>query len=89
VDLRFKHNLKVGIKHGDSNTDMQVIRLTHRPAGFNGRRWYFVSAKGERAEKLFWVAFPDAQRGRVDLSLPIHGRAGSRARTQAKTRSTA
>jgi hypothetical protein len=25
---------------------MQVIGLTHRPAGFNGRRWYFVSAKG-------------------------------------------
>ena len=55
VDLRLEHNLKVGVKHGDSNTDIQVIRLTHRPAGFNGRRWYFVSEKGERAEKLFWV----------------------------------
>jgi hypothetical protein len=55
VDLRFEHNFKVGIKYGDSNTDIQVIRLTHRPSGFNGRRWYFVSEKGERAETLFWV----------------------------------
>src|SRR5258707_7768921 len=34
---------------------MQVIGLTHRPTGFNGRRWYFVSANGERAETLFLV----------------------------------
>jgi len=34
---------------------MQVIWLTHRPTGFNGRRWYFESAKGEIAEKLFLV----------------------------------
>src|SRR5262249_49775339 len=30
------------------------IWLTHRPTGFNGRRWYFESA-GERAEKLYLV----------------------------------
>ena len=34
---------------------MQVIGLTHRPTGFNGRRWYFVSTNGERAETLFLV----------------------------------
>src|SRR5260221_4956973 len=34
---------------------MQVIGLTHRPTGFHGRRWYFVSANGERAETLFLV----------------------------------
>ena len=55
VDLRLEHNLKVVVKHGDSDTDIQVIRLTHRPAGFKGRRWCFVREKGERAEKLFWV----------------------------------
>ena len=55
VDLRLEHNLKVVVKHGDSDTDIQVIRLTHRPAGFKGRRWYFVREKSERAEKLFWV----------------------------------
>ena len=55
VDLRLEHNLKVVVKHGDSDTDIQVIRLTHRPAGFKGRRWYFVREKGERAEKLFRV----------------------------------
>jgi len=45
-----------GLKvNGDSITDRQVIWLTHRPTGFNGRRWYFESAKGERAEKLYLV----------------------------------
>ena len=34
-------------------------------------------------------AFPDAERSRVDLSLPIHGRAGSLGRQKAKTRSAA
>jgi hypothetical protein len=55
VDLRFEHDLKLIIGYGDSATNTQVIRLTHRPAGFNGRRWYFVSEKGERAETLFLV----------------------------------
>src|SRR5215475_6074996 len=55
VDLRLEYNLRIIIKHGDPNTDTQVIELTHRPAGFNGRRWYFVGASGERAETLFWV----------------------------------
>ena len=57
VDLCFEHDLKVilGVESGDSAANMQVIRLTHRPAGFNGRRWYFVSEKGERAETLFLV----------------------------------
>src|SRR6266446_9667382 len=45
--------LKVG--HADSATNMQVVGLTHRPTGFNGRRWYFVSTNGERAETLFLV----------------------------------
>src|SRR6516162_523390 len=55
VDLRFEHDLRLAVKHGNSITDLQVIRLTHRPSGFNGRRWYFVSEKGERAETLFLV----------------------------------
>ena len=55
VDLRFEHDLKITVGHGNSITDMQVIRLTHRPTGFNGRRWYFESAKGERTEKLYLV----------------------------------
>ena len=57
VDLRSEHDLKVLLKvgHADSATNMQVIGLTHRPTGFNGRRWYFVSTNGERAETLFLV----------------------------------
>ena len=55
VDLRFEYNLKVVVGHGDSNSDIQVLGLTQRPTGFNGRRWYFVSEKGERAEKLYLV----------------------------------
>src|SRR5260221_10487432 len=57
VDLRSEHDLKVLLKvgHADSATNMQVIGLTHRPTGFNGRRWYFVSKNGERAETLFLV----------------------------------
>jgi hypothetical protein len=55
VDLRVEHDLKLIAGHGDSATNKQVIRLTHRPAGFNGRRWYFVSESGERAETLFLV----------------------------------
>jgi len=57
VDLRSEHDLKALLKvgHADSATNMQVIGLTHRPTGFNGRRWYFVSANGERAETLFLV----------------------------------
>src|SRR6516164_9971253 len=57
VDLRFEFGgqLILRFKNRDSITDRQVIWLTHRPTGFNGRRWYFESAKGERAEKLFWV----------------------------------
>jgi hypothetical protein len=55
ADLRFEHDLKVVVLYGDSATIVQVIQLTHRPAGFNGRRWYFVNKNGERAETLFWV----------------------------------
>jgi hypothetical protein len=57
VDLRFEFGaqLILRFKNGDSITDRQVIWLTHRPTGFNGRRWYFASAKGERAEKLYLV----------------------------------
>ena len=56
VDLRVdEHDYRVIVRHGDSATNIQVIRLTHRPTGFNGRRWYFVSEKGERAETLFLV----------------------------------
>src|SRR5258706_3770220 len=57
VDLRSEHNLEVLLEvgHTDSATNMQVIGLTHRPTGFNGRRWYFVSTNGERAETLFLV----------------------------------
>ena len=52
-----EHDLKVLLKveHADSATNMQVIGLTHRPTGFNGRRWYFVSKNGKRAETLFLV----------------------------------
>jgi hypothetical protein len=31
VDLRLEHGLKITVGHGNSITDMQVIRLTHRP----------------------------------------------------------
>src|SRR5258705_432814 len=57
VDLRSEHDLKVLLEvgHTDSATNMQVIGLTHRPTGFHGRRWYFVSKNGERAETLFLV----------------------------------
>src|SRR5260221_11164489 len=57
VDLRSEHNLEVLLEvgHTDSATNTQVIGLTHRPTGFNGRRWYFVSATGQRAETLFLV----------------------------------
>src|SRR5258708_31292878 len=57
VDLRSEHDLEVLLEvgHTDSATNMQVIGLTHRPTGFHGRRWYFVSANGERAETLFLV----------------------------------
>ena len=55
VDLRVEHDLKLVVQHGKSAANIQVIRLAHRPAGFNGRRWYFVSEKGERAETLFLV----------------------------------
>src|SRR5712671_7601668 len=48
VDLRSDHDLEVLLEvgHTDSATNMQVIGLTHRPTGFNGRRWYFVSKNG-------------------------------------------
>src|SRR5258707_3853111 len=57
VDLRSEHALEVLLEvgHTDSATNMQVIGLTHRPTGFNGRRWYFVSTNGKRAETLFLV----------------------------------
>src|SRR5258706_2439745 len=50
VDLRSEHDLKVLLEvgHTDSATNMQVIGLTHRPTGFHGRRWYFVSENGKR-----------------------------------------
>src|SRR5260370_33955248 len=52
-----EHDLKVLLEvgHTDSATNMQVIGLTHRPTGFHGRRWYFVSKNGKRAETLFLV----------------------------------
>src|SRR5258708_19875869 len=58
VDLRSEHNLEVLLEvgHTDSATNMQVIGLTHRPTGFNGRRWDFVSTNGETAETLFSVS---------------------------------
>src|SRR5258707_6333916 len=89
--VRSEHDLKVLLKvgHADSATNMQVIGLTHRPTGFNGRRWYFVSKNGKRAETLFLVfgrrILPDADRSRADLSLPIHRRAGSSASCGAST----
>src|SRR5260370_42706609 len=57
VDLRSEHDLKVLLEvgHTDSATNMQVIGLTHRPTGLHGRRWFFVSANGEKAETLFLV----------------------------------
>jgi hypothetical protein len=55
VDLRVEHDLKLVVQHRNSAANLQVIRLAHRPAGFNGRRWYFVSETGERAETLFLV----------------------------------
>src|SRR6516225_7103696 len=56
VDLRVdEHDYRVIVRHGDSATNIQVIWLTHRPTGFNGRRLYFVSETGERAETLFLV----------------------------------
>src|SRR5258708_4334018 len=89
VDLRSEHDLEVLLEvgHTDSATNMQVIGLTHRPTGFNGRRWYFVSTNGERAETLFLVGgfFLTRRESRADISLPIHGRTGSSARSQAKT----
>src|SRR6267378_662850 len=92
VDLRSEHDLKVLLKvgHADSATNMQVIGLTHRPTGFNGRRWYFVSARRKGGDAVFGRRIlPDADRSRADLSLPIHGRTGSSARSQAKTPSAA
>jgi hypothetical protein len=55
ADLRVEHDLRLVVQHGKSGDNIQVIRLTHRPAGFNGRRWYFVTETGERTETLFWV----------------------------------
>src|SRR5262249_8302474 len=56
VDLRLEHDLKVVVViRGGSIAYKQMIRLMHRPTGFNGRRWYFVSKKGERAETLYLV----------------------------------
>src|SRR5260370_17911151 len=72
VDLRSEHDLKVLLEvgHTDSATNMQVIGLTHRPTGFHGRRWYFVSANGERAETLFLVeGFFRTRTDRADISL--------------------
>src|SRR5260370_40662855 len=55
VELRSAHGLKVLLKvgHAESATNMQVIGLTHRQPGFNGRRVYFASKKGRRAAPLF------------------------------------
>ena len=57
VDLCSENHPQVllQVQHADSTTSMQVIGLTHRPAGFSGRRWYFVSGNGKRAETLFLV----------------------------------
>src|SRR5260370_37176411 len=76
VDLRSEHNLEVLLEvgHTDSATNMQVIGLTHRPTGFNGRRWYFVSTNGERAETLLLVEGFFRTRTEVRLSLHLHSR---------------
>jgi len=47
-----------------------VIRLTHRPTGFNGRRWYFASEKDERAETLFLVDGRFRTRKEAGLTYP-------------------
>src|SRR5467141_1781103 len=69
VDLRSEHDLKVLLKvgHADSATNMQVIGLTHRPTGFNGRRWYFVSKNGKRAEtyRALTDLIPDPRNART------------------------
>jgi hypothetical protein len=70
VDLRFEHDLKITVGHGNSITGMQVIRLTHRPTGFNGRRWYFLSEKGERAETLYLVDGRFRTRREAGLTYP-------------------
>src|SRR5258705_10515006 len=93
VHLSSEHDLKVLLKvgHADSATNMQVIGLTHRPTGFHGRRWYFVSENGKKGGDAVFGRriLPDAERSRADVSLPIHGRTGSSARSQAKTPSAA
>src|SRR5258706_8349776 len=68
VDLRSEHDLKVLLKveHADSATNMQVIGLTHRPTGFNGRRWYFVSTNGET---YVWRGTRDAETSEADAQL--------------------
>ena len=70
VDLRVEHDLKLVVQHGDSAANTQVIRLAHRPAGFNGRRWYFVSETGERAETLFLVDGRFRTRREAGLTYP-------------------
>src|SRR5260370_10895482 len=74
VDLRSEHDLKVLLKvgHADSATNMQVIGLTHRPTGFNGRRWYFVSKNGKRAETLFLVGGSFRTRREAGLPTRVH-----------------
>ena len=70
VDMRFERDLKITVAQSDGTTDMQVIRLTHRPTGFNGRRCYFVSEKGERAETLFLVDGRFRTRREAGLTYP-------------------
>src|SRR5260221_1708118 len=83
VDLRSEHDLEVLLEvgHTDSATNMQVIGLTHTHTTSNGRRWYFVSTNGERAETLFLVGgffrtrreagltYRSQSTGELDLSL--------------------
>src|SRR5258705_4877968 len=69
---------------------MQVIGLTHRPTAFNGRRWYFVSANGKRAETLFLVrgffrtrteaglTYRSQSQGELDRALGENSRCSSR-----------
>src|SRR5258707_6940623 len=93
VDLRSEHDLKVLLKvgHADSATNMQVIGLTHRPTAF---QWTPVVLCEQERRKGGDAVFgqrilPDAERSRADISLPIHGRTGSSASSQAKTPSAA
>src|SRR5258705_1690719 len=96
VDLRSEHDLKVLLKvgHADSATNMQVIGLTHRPTGFNGRRWLSLSqiksahiggaARRELGDKecfrpVRWCARPARPSPRIDACVPHYDISGKTA----------